>query len=115
MAILGPAIADFFTFTVYNAIRCIFLYRKFKLQPFTVNSIYALLLGGAAFLICQLAFGSRYGLSMALCAEHQLPGDLCRGGDRPEIVGGHPAGLGNDKEKDKGAFFVTLRPDDTKV
>lgn len=60
--IAGPAIADFFTFTVYNTIRCIFLYRKFRLQPFTVHSIYTLLLGGAAYLICTLAFGNRYGL-----------------------------------------------------
>jgi hypothetical protein len=32
------------------------------LQPFTVHSIYTLLLGGAAYLICTLAFGNRYGL-----------------------------------------------------
>jgi O-antigen/teichoic acid export membrane protein len=60
--ISGPAIADLFTFTVYNAIRWFFLYRKFRLQPFTFRSLYTLLLGGVAFLICELAFGSRYGL-----------------------------------------------------
>jgi O-antigen/teichoic acid export membrane protein len=60
--IVGPAVADLFTFTVYNGIRWFFLYRKFRLQPFTIRSLYTLLLGAAAFLICQLAFGSRYGL-----------------------------------------------------
>jgi O-antigen/teichoic acid export membrane protein len=58
----GPAIADLFTFTVYNGIRWFFLYRKFRLQPFSIRSLYTLLLGGSGFLICQLAFGNRYGL-----------------------------------------------------
>jgi O-antigen/teichoic acid export membrane protein len=62
LGITGPAIADLFTFAVYNGIRWLFLYRKFRLQPFTVQTLYTLLLGGSAFLICQLAFGSRYGL-----------------------------------------------------
>ena len=60
--VVGPAVADLFTFTVYNAIRWLYLHRKFGLQPFTVHSLYTLLLGGAAFVICQLAFGNRYGL-----------------------------------------------------
>jgi O-antigen/teichoic acid export membrane protein len=60
--IQGPAIADLFTFTVYNSIRWAFLYRKFRLQPFTRQSLYTLLLGGAAWAICTLAFGNRYGL-----------------------------------------------------
>jgi O-antigen/teichoic acid export membrane protein len=59
---IGPAIADLFTFTVYNSIRWGFLYRKFRLQPFTLFSLYTLLLGGAAYLICTIAFGGRYGL-----------------------------------------------------
>jgi len=58
----GPAIADFFTFAVYNTIRCLFLYRKFQLQPFTIKSLYTVLLGAAAYLLCEFAFGSRYGL-----------------------------------------------------
>lgn len=62
LGITGPAVADLFTFAVYNGIRWFFLYRKFRLQPFTIHTLYTLLLGGAAFLICQLAFSSRYGL-----------------------------------------------------
>ena len=62
LGIVGPAIADLFTFTVYNGIRWAYLYRNFRLQPFTIHTLYTLLLGGAAFLICQLAFGNRYGL-----------------------------------------------------
>jgi O-antigen/teichoic acid export membrane protein len=62
LGMVGPAIADLFTFTVYNGIRWAYLYRKFKLQPFTIHSLYTLLLGGVDFLICEQAFGSRYGL-----------------------------------------------------
>jgi O-antigen/teichoic acid export membrane protein len=62
LGVTGPAVADLFTFTVYNSMRWFFLYRKFRLQPFTIHTLYTLLLGGSAFLICQLAFGGRYGL-----------------------------------------------------
>ncbi len=62
LGMVGPAVADLFTFAVYNGIRWFFLYRKFRLQPFTIHTLYTLLLGGSAFLICQLAFGNRYGL-----------------------------------------------------
>lgn len=62
LGIVGPAIADLFTFTVYNAIRCLFLYRKFKLQPFTIHSLYTVLLGLAGFLVCHFLFSARQGI-----------------------------------------------------
>ena len=58
----GPAIADLFTFAIYNAIRYVFLYRKFGMQPFTIRSLYTVLLGTACYLICHFLFGDRYGL-----------------------------------------------------
>ena len=54
---VGPAIADLFTFSLYNAIRWLFLYRRFHMQPFTLRTIYTLLLGGAAWWITQALFG----------------------------------------------------------
>jgi O-antigen/teichoic acid export membrane protein len=62
LGLVGPAIADLITFTIYNTIRWGFLYRKFGLQPFSRRTLYTLLLGGAAYVVCELAFGSRYGL-----------------------------------------------------
>ncbi|HET6254693.1 MAG TPA: polysaccharide biosynthesis C-terminal domain-containing protein [Puia sp.] len=62
MGLLGPAVADLGTFAIYNGIRWAFLYRTFKLQPFTIHTLYSLLLGGAGFLLCQFAFGNRHGL-----------------------------------------------------
>jgi O-antigen/teichoic acid export membrane protein len=62
LGVVGPAIADLFTFTVYNGIRWIFLYRKFKMQPFTVHTLYTLFLGAGCYVICYLAFDRYQGL-----------------------------------------------------
>lgn len=59
---IGPAIADLVTFSIYNGIRWIYLYRKFKMQPFTLKTLYTLLLGGAVWWICQTLFAGLHGL-----------------------------------------------------
>jgi O-antigen/teichoic acid export membrane protein len=59
--ILGPAIANLFSFTVYNAIRFWFLKTKYNLQPFTKHSLYTLLLGIACFFICYWLFDEYQG------------------------------------------------------
>src|SRR5215207_2080460 len=41
---IGPAISNLISFTIYNAVRYFFLLRKFNMQPFTVNTVYTLLL-----------------------------------------------------------------------
>jgi O-antigen/teichoic acid export membrane protein len=58
----GPAIADLFTFSVYNAIRYIFLYRKFKFQPFDRKTVYTLIAGAALFYGCNRIFSGYRGL-----------------------------------------------------
>ncbi len=59
---IGPAVADLFTFAVYNILRCLFLYHKFRMQPFTMKSLYTLLLGGVCYIICWRLFDGRHGL-----------------------------------------------------
>ena len=59
---IGPAIADLFTFSVYNGMRWAFLKWKFGLQPFTLKSIYTLALGLAGYFICYLLFRNDQGL-----------------------------------------------------
>jgi O-antigen/teichoic acid export membrane protein len=59
---VGPAIADLVTFSLYNFIRWFFLYRKFRMQPFTLRTIYTLLLGGAVWWVTQALFGPEAGL-----------------------------------------------------
>ncbi len=60
--ILGPAIANLISFTIYNAIRWWFLKKHFGLQPFSRESLYTLLLGAAAYSLCYLLFSQQQGL-----------------------------------------------------
>ncbi len=62
LGVIGPAIADLITFSIYNAIRWVFLFRKFRMQPFTSQTVYTILLGAAAYLVCYLLFASHQGL-----------------------------------------------------
>lgn len=60
--IIGPAIADLATFSVYNGIRCLFLYRKYGFQPFGRGTVYTLLAGGGLFAACHWLFDAHSGL-----------------------------------------------------
>lgn len=61
--VVGPAIANLFTFTVYNAIRFWYLKKKFNMQPFTKETFYTILLGISAFYCCYFLFDSYQGFS----------------------------------------------------
>lgn len=62
MGITGTALANLVSITIYNAIRIGFLWKKFRLFPFTIQSIYAVLLAGASFTICYFTFRDLHGL-----------------------------------------------------
>ncbi len=47
--IIGSAWAELFAYSVYNLFRFEFIRRKFKMQPFNMQTLYSLLLGGGAF------------------------------------------------------------------
>lgn len=66
LGVTGPAIANLLAFTVYNIIRYSFLYRKFGLQPFTVKSLYPLLLALAGYFICHFLFNNQQGFGWIL-------------------------------------------------
>ncbi len=61
--ILGSAIANLVSFSIYNSVRVIFLWKKFRLQPFTPQTLYALLAGGIAYLLCHWLFHDMHGLA----------------------------------------------------
>ena len=61
--IIGPAYANLISISIYNIIRIIFLWIKFKLFPFAIQSIYALLLAAACYGICYFAFENIHGLA----------------------------------------------------
>ena len=61
LGVLGPAIANLFALVVYNAIRYTYLLRKFGMQPFTIKSLYPLLLALAGYFICHFLFNNQQG------------------------------------------------------
>ncbi|MFM7022684.1 MAG: lipopolysaccharide biosynthesis protein [Flavobacteriales bacterium] len=49
--IVGSAWSNLIAFTAYNTYRFVFIYLKYKMQPFTMNTVKCLLLGGLALAI----------------------------------------------------------------
>lgn len=54
--IIGAGYSNVIAFTVYNFIRIIFLERKFNMHPFSIKTVYAVLLAFASYVICYYAF-----------------------------------------------------------
>jgi len=61
LGVTGPAIADLITFSLYNAIRCAFLYVKYKMQPFAWRALYTVILGALTCAVCYWLFAGRQG------------------------------------------------------
>jgi hypothetical protein len=61
LQVIGPAIANLIAIIVYNGIRYLFLLRKFNMQPFTIKTLYPILLGIGAYGICYFLFHSYQG------------------------------------------------------
>lgn len=59
--ILGPAIANFISITVYNTMRIIFLQKKYRLFPFTIQSLYAVIVALGCWAACHYLFLSMHG------------------------------------------------------
>jgi O-antigen/teichoic acid export membrane protein len=59
--IIGSAYAELIAYSIYNFVRFEFLRRKFNMQPFRWNTLYALLLGVSAYFISYLLFGNMHG------------------------------------------------------
>jgi O-antigen/teichoic acid export membrane protein len=61
MGITGTAIASLVSTTIYNTIRIIFLWKKFKLQPFTKTSLYTIIIAGLCYGLCYILFKNMHG------------------------------------------------------
>ena len=59
--VMGPAIANLVTFSIYNTIRYLFLIKKFNLQPFTAKTLYTIILGIVSFYCCYFLFENIHG------------------------------------------------------
>ena len=60
--IMGPAIANLISFTIYNSIRYIFLWRKFNMQPFSFKTLEILLISALCFIITHFLFTGKEGI-----------------------------------------------------
>ncbi|TAL43618.1 MAG: lipopolysaccharide biosynthesis protein [Chitinophagaceae bacterium] len=60
--LVGPAISSLISFTVYNFIRYLFLLKKFNMQPFTIKSLYTILLGAGCYVLTWFIFRYQLGI-----------------------------------------------------
>ncbi len=61
--IIGPAIGSLVSISIYNMIRIIFLWKKFKLFPLTIHSLQTIFLAAACYGACYFAFREMHGLA----------------------------------------------------
>jgi O-antigen/teichoic acid export membrane protein len=61
--LIGPAIAALISISTYNIIRIVFLWKKFRLFPLTIQSLYTLLLAGGCYAVCYFAFKDMHGFA----------------------------------------------------
>jgi O-antigen/teichoic acid export membrane protein len=59
--IIGAGYSTLISYSVYNIIRIGFLKRKFNMHPFTIKTVYAILVAFVSFSICYFAFRSLHG------------------------------------------------------
>jgi len=59
--IIGSAYGDLISLVVYNYIRYEFLRRRFQMQPFTMQTIYSIVIAFAAYFIAYFLFRSQFG------------------------------------------------------
>ena len=69
IGIVGAGISNFIAYTVYNIIRLIFLWQKFKMQPFSVKTLWAILMAPAIYVMVYFILQHLYG----------WPGIICKG------------------------------------
>jgi O-antigen/teichoic acid export membrane protein len=61
MGIVGTGIASLVSITIYNGIRITFLWKKFRLFPFTIQTLYTILIAGVCYAICHFTFINIHG------------------------------------------------------
>ncbi|MBZ4190827.1 lipopolysaccharide biosynthesis protein [Niabella beijingensis] len=63
MDIFGPALANLISVMIYNGVRILFLWRKFRLFPFTIRSLYTIILSATVYIISWLLFRNLHGFA----------------------------------------------------
>ena len=66
LGVIGPAISNLIAFTIYNFIRCLFLWKKIKMQPFNSKTLLTIISGIICYTICYSLFNRYTGLEWIL-------------------------------------------------
>lgn len=66
LGVIGPAISNLIAFTVYNFIRCMFLWKKVRMQPFNVKTFLTVISGVAAYGVCYILYSAHTGIEWIL-------------------------------------------------
>ncbi|MBO9620784.1 MAG: polysaccharide biosynthesis protein [Niabella sp.] len=61
--IIGPSIANLISITIYNLVRILFLWRKFRLFPFTRKSLHTIILSGVLYTAAWILFRNMHGFA----------------------------------------------------
>lgn len=77
--IVGSAYSDLISLGIYNYIRFEFLRRKFKMQPFTKETVFSLILAFAAFFIAYFAGGNLGGWTAIILRSVLFSGIMIAG------------------------------------
>lgn len=64
--VVGTAVSNLLALSIYNIIRCIFLYRKANMQPFSIKSLLTVLLAVGCFVLCYFSFRDHTGLGFII-------------------------------------------------
>lgn len=62
LGVIGPAISNLIAFSIYNLIRCLFLWKKVKMQPFNSKTIFTIISGIICYTICYLLYNRYIGI-----------------------------------------------------
>lgn len=60
--LIGPAIANLISFTIYNGIRYVFLLKKFNMQPFSKKTLEILIIAFLGYILCYFLISKDDGL-----------------------------------------------------
>ena len=61
--LIGPAIGSLVSISIYNTIRIIFLWKKFKLFPLSIHTLQTIVLAAACYGICYFVFSPMHGIA----------------------------------------------------
>lgn len=66
MGVIGPAISNLIAFTIYNLIRCLYLWKKVKMQPFNSKTFLTIISAGVCYTICYFLYSRHMGIEWIL-------------------------------------------------